>query len=93
MSCYFIRCVGRAKKLRRGGQVVSITAKHGEIPGLDQAEAVYLDINTLSKTVRCLDELGKVSGFFQVDPMVNASERLVLRVRVRVRVREVLNMT
>jgi RNA polymerase sigma factor (sigma-70 family) len=48
---------------------------------LEPQDAVDLDVNTLSEKVRGLDDLGQIAAYFQADPIVNASERLLPRVR------------
>ena len=58
-----------------------------ELGRLEPEDATDLDIDSLSRALWSLDELGKVVEFFQADTVMNASERLIPRVR------EVLNMT
>lgn len=52
-----------------------------ELGRLEPEDAVGLDVAALGETVRRLDELGQVAAYFRADPMVNASERLLPRVR------------
>ncbi|MEM7326746.1 MAG: RNA polymerase sigma factor [Actinomycetota bacterium] len=48
---------------------------------LEPADAVDLDVDALSRTVRQLDGLGRVAAYFRADPEANASERLLPYVR------------
>jgi RNA polymerase sigma factor (sigma-70 family) len=58
-----------------------------ELSRLEPQDAVNLDIKALSDKVQSLDELSQVAAYFQADPMVNTSQRLLPRVR------EVLNVS
>ncbi len=58
-----------------------------ELGRLEPQDAVGLDVASLTETVRELDELGQVAAYFRADPMANASERVLPRVR------EVLGVT
>jgi RNA polymerase sigma factor (sigma-70 family) len=58
-----------------------------ELGRLEPEDAVDLEIHTLSEKVQSLDGLSQVAAYFQADPMINTSERLLPRVR------EVLNVS
>jgi RNA polymerase sigma factor (sigma-70 family) len=59
----------------------------GRLEPADAVDAAELNVAALTETVRSLDELGQAAAYFGADPMVNASERLLPRVR------EVLKVT
>jgi len=52
-----------------------------ELGRLEPRDASDLDVDALSDKVRDLDQLGQVAAYFEADPMINASERLLPRVR------------
>jgi RNA polymerase sigma factor (sigma-70 family) len=52
-----------------------------ELGRLDPEDAVDLDINALADKVQSLDQLGQVSAYFQADPMINTSQRLLPKIR------------
>ncbi len=51
-----------------------------ELERLEPQDAVEMDLEAVSEQVRALDELSQDAGYFQADPMANASERLLPRV-------------
>lgn len=58
-----------------------------ELGRLEPEDAISLDVKALGEAVRSLDDLSQVAAYFQADPMINTSERLLPRLR------EVLNVT
>lgn len=52
-----------------------------ELGRLEPEDAVNLDVNAMAEKVRSLDQLGQVAAYFQADPMINTSQRLLPRVR------------
>lgn len=57
-----------------------------ELGRLEPEDAVDLSVDALTEMVKSLDGLGQVAAFFQADPMVDTSERLMSRVRQVVKV-------
>ncbi len=57
-----------------------------ELSRLEPQDAAGLDVDILTRKVQNLDALSQVAAYFRADPMINASQRLLPRVR------EILNV-